>query len=85
MNKNRRNNNEIIDRIEFSNEMTKFRSDDQYAVTLNIRSKRKARNTDKPNESLLKCVHTISKSEPIMTMQSKRLNADSKYFGGPNA
>lgn len=85
MNKNNRNNSDIIDRIEFNNEITRFRSDDQYAVILNIRKRRNARNTEKPNEPPLKCVQMISNNEPNITIQSKRLNADSKYLCGPNA
>lgn len=85
MNKNSKNSNEIIDLIEFSSDITRFLSDDQYLVTLNMRNKRSARNTDKPNDPPFQCVQIISKSEPKMTTQSKRLNADSKYFRGPNA
>lgn len=85
MNRNKRKSSEIIERIEFKSEITKFLNDDQYAVILKIRSKRSARNTDRPNESLLKYVQTISNSDPKMTIQSKRLNADSKYFDGPIA
>lgn len=33
INKNRRNSNEIIDLIEFSRDITRFLSDDQYFVT----------------------------------------------------
>lgn len=85
MNKKSKNSNEIIDLIEFSNDITRFRSDDQYLVTLKIRSKRSARSTDKPNEPPFQCVQMISNNEPKMTTQSKRLNADSKYFRGPSA
>lgn len=85
MNKNRRKSNDKIDRIEFSNEITRFLNDDQYAVILNMRNKRSARSTDNPNESVVKYVHTISKSDPNITIQSKRLNADSKYLCGPIA
>lgn len=85
MNKKSRNSNEIIDLIEFSNDITRFRSDDQYLVTLKMRNRRSARNTDNPNEPPFQCVQMISNSEPKMTTQSKRLKADSKYFRGPNA
>lgn len=85
MNKNNRNNNDIIDLIEFNNEMTKFRSDDQYLVTLKMRNSRSARSTDKPNEPPLKYVQRISNNDPNMTIQSNRLNADSKYLRGPSA
>lgn len=50
-----------------------------------MRKSRKARKTDKPNEVCLKCDQTISNNEPNITMQSKRLNDDSKYFEGPSA
>lgn len=85
MNKNNKNNNDMIERIEFINEITRFRNSDQYAVILKIRSKRNALRTDKPNEPPLKCVHTISNNEPNITIQSKRLNEDWKYFDGPMA
>lgn len=85
MNKKSKNSNEIIDLIEFSNDITRFRKDDQYLVTLNMRNNRSARNTDKPNEPPFQCVHRISNNEPKMTTQSNRLNADSKYFRGPSA
>lgn len=75
----------MIERIEFNSEITKFLNDDQYAVILKMRSKRNARSTDNPNESVLKCVHTISNNDPKITMQSKRLNDDSKYLWGPIA
>lgn len=85
MNKNSKNSNEMIDLIEFNSDITRFRSDDQYLVTLKIRNSRRARNTDKPNEPPFQCVQMISNNEPKMTTQSNRLNADSKYFRGPNA
>lgn len=78
MNKKRRNNNEIIDLIELSNEITRLRNDDQYFVTLNIRNRRNARNTENPNDPPLSSDHTTSKIDPHMTTQSKRLNDDSK-------
>lgn len=85
MNKKSKNSNDIIDLIELSNDITRFRNDDQYLVTLNMRSNRSARNTDKPNEPPFQCVQIISNKEPKITTQSKRLNADSKYFRGPSA
>lgn len=85
MNKNNRNNNDTIERIEFNKDITKFRSDDQYEVILKIRSKRSARNTDNPNEPPRKCVQIISNTEPNITMQSKRLKDDSKYLRRPIA
>lgn len=68
----------MIDRIEFNNDITKLRSDDQYEVTLNIRSSLSARSTDNPNESSLRADQITSNMEPNITTQSKRLNADSK-------
>lgn len=50
-----------------------------------MRKSRNARNTEKPNESPLKYDQIISNSEPNITMQSNRLNDDSKYFDGPIA
>lgn len=50
MNKKRRNNKEMMERIEASSEMTKFLSDLQYLVTLNIRSNLSALRTDRPKE-----------------------------------
>lgn len=75
----------MMERIEFSNEITRFRSEDQYAVILKIRSNRNARKTDKPNESVVYDVQMISNSDAAMTIQSKRLKADTKYFCGPIA
>ena len=85
MNKNSRNNRDIIDLIEFNNDMTRLRNDDQYLVTLKIRNNRNALNTDKPNEPSFNADQITSKIEPQMTTQSKRLNADSKYMRGPKA
>lgn len=78
INRNRRNNNDMIDLIEFNNDITKLRSDDQYEVTLKIRSRRSARSTDNPNESSFSADQITSNIEPNITTQSKRLNADSK-------
>lgn len=78
MNKKSRNNNEIIDLIELSNDITRFLKDDQYLVTLKIRRRRKARRTEKPNDPPLIWDHTTSNIDPQMTTQSKRLNEDSK-------
>lgn len=68
----------MIDLIEFNNDITKLRSEDQYEVTLNIRRSRSARNTDSPNESSFRADQITSNIEPNITTQSKRLNADSK-------
>lgn len=78
MNKKSRNSNEIIDLIEFSSEITRLRSDDQYLVTLKMRNSRSARSTDRPNEPPLTSDQITSNIEPLMTTQSKRLNDDSK-------
>lgn len=78
MNKKRRNNSEMIDRMELSNEMTRFLRDDQYLVTLNILSRRNARSTDRPNEPPFTDDQITSNIDPEMTTQSKRLNDDSK-------
>lgn len=78
MNKKSRNNNEIMDLIELSNEITRLRRDDQYLVTLKIRKSRRARSTEKPKEPPLSSDHTTSKIDPQMTTQSNRLNEDSK-------
>lgn len=78
MNKNSRNNKEMIDLIELSSDITKLRNEDQYLVTLNILSSRKALSTEKPKEPPFMLDHTTSKMEPVMTTQSNRLKADSK-------
>lgn len=75
----------MMDLMELSNEMTRFLSDDQYFVTLNIRKSRSARNTDNPNEPPFTSDQITSKIDPLMTTQSKRLNEDSKYIRGPSA
>ena len=48
INKKSRNNSDRMDRIELRSEMTRFLSDDQYLVTLNILNSRSALNTDNP-------------------------------------
>lgn len=50
-----------------------------------MRSKRNARKTDSPNESVVYDVQMISNSDAAMTIQSKRLNADTKYLCDPMA
>lgn len=74
-----------MERIEFKSDITRFRSSDQYFVTLNMRSRRKALNTDRPNDPPFTSDQITSKIEPEMTTQSKRLNEDSKYILGPSA
>lgn len=85
MNKKRRNNSEMMDLIELSNEITRFLNEDQYLVTLKMRRSRKALSTDNPNEPPLSSDQITSKIDPLMTTQSKRLNDDSKYIRGPSA
>lgn len=75
----------MIDLIELSSEMTRFLNDDQYFVTLKMRSRRKARSTDRPNDPPFTSDHITSNIEPDITTQSKRLKADSKYILGPKA
>lgn len=75
----------MMERIEFSNDITKFRSDDQYLVTLNIRSNLRARKTESPKDPSFSADQITSNIDPQMTTQSKRLNADSKYMRGPSA
>lgn len=78
INRKRRNNKEIIERIEFNKEITRFRNDDQYLVTLNILSNLKALSTDNPKEPSLYSDQITSNIDPLITTQSKRLNADAK-------
>lgn len=40
----------MMDRMELSKEMTRLRREDQYLVTLKMRSKRSARRTERPKE-----------------------------------
>ena len=68
----------MMERIDASNDITRLRNEDQYLVTLNIRSKRRARSTEKPNEPPLISVHSTSNIEPRITIQSNRLNAELK-------
>lgn len=56
-----------------------------YFVTLNIRNSRRALSTDRPKDPPLTADHTTSNIEPMMTTQSKRLNAESKYIRIPSA
>jgi hypothetical protein len=85
MNKNSRNNREMMDLIELSNDITRFLSDAQYFVTLKMRSSLKALSTERPNDPDLSSDQTTSKIEPLMTTQSNLLNEDSKYILGPSA
>lgn len=75
----------MIDRMELSRDITKLRKEDQYFVTLNIRSKRRALNTDNPNDPPFTSDHITSNIEPDITTQSNLLKADSKYILGPSA
>jgi hypothetical protein len=59
--------------------------DDTYLVTLNIRNSRSALSTDRPNEPPLTADQTTSNMDPMMTTQSNRLNAESKYIRMPSA
>lgn len=68
----------MIDLMELSSDITRFRNEDQYFVTLNIRRSLRALNTDRPKEPPLTSDQITSKIEPVMTTQSKRLKADSK-------
>lgn len=56
-----------------------------YFVTLNILSSLRALRTDSPNDPDLRLCQITSKIDPLITTQSKRLKADSKYIRGPNA
>ena len=85
MNKKSRNNREMMDLIELSNDITRFLSDAQYFVTLKMRSSLKALSTERPNDPDLSSDQTTSKIEPVMTTQSNLLNEDSKYILGPSA
>ena len=80
INRKRRNRSEMIERIELSKEMTRFRRDDQYFVTLKMRKSLRALKTDRPKEpacATMLVQHT-SKTLAKMTIQSNRLNDDSK-------
>ena len=56
-------------------------------MTLKIRKSLKALRTDNPNDPAngTRLVQQTSMILPRITMQSKRLNADSKYILGPKA
>lgn len=75
----------MMERIELSKDMTRLRREDQYLVTLKIRRSLSARSTDNPKEPPLTADHITSNIDPVITTQSKRLNADSKYIRGPRA
>lgn len=86
MNRKSKKRSEIMLLIELSSEITRFLSEDQYLVTLNILSSRSALSTDRPKElSGLNSDQITSKMDPEMTTLSKRLNEDSKYIRGPSA
>ena len=57
INRKRRNRSEMIERIELSREMTRFRRDDQYFVTLKMRKSLRALKTDRPKEPACKVIH----------------------------
>ena len=68
---------ETIDRNEAINETTRFRSEDQAEVNLNILSRRRARRTDIPSDVPgIKIPRTSSITEPTMTTKSNTLNDD---------
>jgi hypothetical protein len=71
MNKKSRKRSEIIDLIDANKEMTKFLSDDQYFVTLNIRSRRRARRTENPKDPPLIADHNTSKTLPVITFMNE--------------
>lgn len=80
MNKKSKNKSEMIERILFNSDMTKFLSEAQYLVTLNIRSNLNERITDIPNDSSgLMYVNMTSKILPTITMQSNLLKVELKY------
>lgn len=98
MKRKRRNNSEMIDRIEFINERTNCNYFDrstgasttltlrrlaQCLVNLNTRNSRMARSTEMPKLPPFTSAHTTSKALPTMTAQSKRLNLEAKYVWGP--
>ena len=58
-----------------------------YFVTLKMRKSLKALRTDNPNDPAngTRLVQQTSTTLPRITMQSNRLNADSKYIRGPKA
>lgn len=85
MNRKSRKRSEMMLRIEFSSDITRFLKLDQYLVTLKIRSRRRARRTENPKEPDLTADQMTSNIEPDMTTQSKRLKLDSKYIRGPRA
>lgn len=79
MNRKSRKSREMMDLMELNNEITRFLKDDQYFVTLNILSRRRALRTERPNEdSGLNADHTTSNMDPEITTVSKRLKEDSK-------
>ena len=80
INKKSKNNRDMIERILFNNDMTKFLNESQYRVTLNIRSNLSERITDIPNDSSgFIYVKITSNMLPTMTMQSNLLNVELKY------
>lgn len=77
INRNKRNSKLIIDCTLFIKLNTKFLNDLQYLVTLNIRKRRNALNTDIPYDVLGFIIETItSKILPPITMQSNLLKDD---------
>jgi len=50
MKRKRRKRREMMERMEERREITRFRREDQYFVTLNIRRRRRARRTDRPKD-----------------------------------
>lgn len=72
INKKSKNKRLIIERILFNSDITKFLSDAQYLVTLNIRNKRNDLNTDIPNDwSGFIAVNTTSNILPTITLFKK--------------
>ena len=87
MNRKRRNSKDMMERMELKRDITRFLKEDQYLVTLKILNSLKALNTERPKDPAKATilVQQTSKTLAKMTMQSNRLNDDSKYILGPRA
>ena len=63
----------MMDRMELSKEMTRLRREDQYLVTLKMRSKRSARRTERPKEPAWA---TEKKALNMGTLSKKNKNSE---------
>ena len=79
INRKRRNRSEMIERIELSREMTRFRRDDQYFVTLKMRKSLRALKTDRPKEPACIVIHPSTLNTDYLLWHTQLIVCAVKY------